>query len=181
MIDAMVARQRASQHGRARVPALLLALACLLPAPRAASQARLTGALEAGTNDFVLTLGPIDLPAGATHHQVAQPKAQEVTLPGPGWLRGYRVELIDGDGRPVPQSVLHHLNLIMPDRRELFSPIMLRVGAAGHETAPVELPWLMGFKVSRGEKILVTAMFSNEESRQSYPGVTLRVHMPFTS
>ncbi|HEX9108677.1 MAG TPA: hypothetical protein VF832_15640 [Longimicrobiales bacterium] len=180
MIDALVARQRASRHRLARLAALLLAVASPLPWSRAAAQARLTGALEGGSNDFVLTLGPIDLPAGATHHQVAQPRAQEVTLPGPGWLRGYRVELIDGDGRPVPQAVLHHLNLIMPDRRELFSPIMLRVGAAGHETAPVQLPFLMGFKVTAGEKLLVTAMFSNEESKQAYRGVHLRVHMPFT-
>jgi len=55
------------------------------------------------------------------------------------------------------------------------------VGAAGHETAPVKLPFLMGFKVKQGEKLLVTAMFSNEESKQAYQGVRLRVHMPFTA
>ncbi len=159
----------------------LLLVAALLPGRPLAAQARLSAALEDGGDDFVLTLGPVELPAGATHHQVMQPRAQEVPVPGAGWLKGYRVELVDAAGRPVPQSVLHHLNLIMPDRRELFSPIMLRVGAAGHETAPVKLPFLMGFKVKAGEKILVTAMFSNEESKRAYQGVRLRVHMPFTA
>jgi hypothetical protein len=160
----------------------LMALALLASAPLAAQQsaARLTARLDREAGDFVLSLGPVDLPAGATHHQVLQPKAQEVPLPGAGWLRGYRVELVDRSGRPVPQAVLHHLNLMTPGRREMFSPIMLRLGAAGHETAPVKLPFLMGFKVKEGEKILVTAMFSNEESRQAYQGVTLRVHLPFT-
>jgi len=165
---------------RSLARALLLAAACVSAARSLAAQARLTAALDSSGRDFVLTLGPIDLPAGATHHQVAQPRTQEVPVPGAGWLRGFRLELIDGAGRPVPQTVLHHLNLIMPDRRELFSPIMLRVAAAGQETAPVKLPFLMGFRVKAGEKILVTAMFSNEESKQAYAGVRLRVHMPFT-
>lgn len=165
---------------RSIAPAAAL-VAILTTAVGAAGQARLTAALAPDSKELVLSLGPVDLAAGATHHQVMQPSAQEITIPRDGWLRGYRLELVDRNGRPVPQRVLHHLNLMMPDRRELFSPIMLRIGAAGSETAPVELPWLMGFKVSHGEKILVTAMFSNEESRQSYPGVTLRVHMPFTS
>ncbi len=159
----------------------LLLTAGLLPARPLRAQARLTAALEDGGKDFVLTLGPVDLPAGATHHQVLQPRAQEVAVPGAGWLRGFRFELVDRAGRPVPQLVLHHVDLIMPDRRELFSPIMLRVGAAGQETAPVKLPFLMGFKVRPGEKILVTAMFSNEESKQAYQGVRLRVHIPFTA
>lgn len=143
------------------------------------SQARLTAALAPGGDDYVLTLGPIELPAHATHHQVAQPRAQEVPAPGEGWLRGYRFEVIDGAGRPVPNLVLHHLDLIMPGRRDLFAPIMLRIGAAGHETAPVELPRLLGFRVHRGEKILVTAMFSNEQSARAYHGVRVRVHIPF--
>lgn len=142
--------------------------------------ARLTARVDKDAGEFVLSLGPIDLPAGATHHQVAQPTAQEVSLPA-GWLKGFRLELVDRFGKPVPQSVLHHLNLMIPGRRELFSPIMLRIGAAGHETKPVELPFLMGFKVKEGEKLLVTAMFANEESKQAYQGVELRVHMPFTA
>lgn len=182
MTAAIPARGRAPTFRRVRAHALALLVAAtgLLGARSLAAQARLTAALEGGGKDFVLTLGPVDLPAGATHHQVMQPATQEVPVPGAGWLRGYRLEFVDRAGRPVPHSVLHHLNLIMPDRRELFSPIMLRVGAAGQETAPVELPFLMGFKVRPGEKILVTAMFANEESKQAYQGVRLRVHMPFT-
>ncbi len=148
-------------------------------AAAAQSPARLTAALAPGGDEFVITLGPIELPAHATHHQIAQPRAQEVAVPGDGWLRGYRVDFVDGAGRPVPHSVLHHVDLIMPDRRDLFAPIMLRIGAAGEETAPVELPRLLGLRLHRGEKILVTAMFSNEESAQAYHGVRMIVRMPW--
>jgi len=162
-------------------PVLLLPLLTLALSTGARAQARLTAGVAADGHELVLSLGPLDLPAGATHHQVLQPAAQEIAIPQDGWLRGFSLELVDHAGRRVPQAVLHHLNLMMPDRRELFSPIMLRIGAAGEETGPVELPWLMGFKVARGEKVLVTSMFSNEASRQAYQGVTLRVHMPFTN
>jgi hypothetical protein len=168
--------------GRARGAVTLAVVAVLAGWPASVqAQARLSGALSPDGDDFVITLGPIELPAGATHHQVDQPEAQEVRVPGGGWLRGYRIELVDAAGKRVPQAVLHHLNLIMPDRRDLFAPIMMRIGAAGHETAPVELPRLMGFRVHPGEGILVTAMFSNEDSRQAYHGVRMRVHMPFTA
>lgn len=165
----------------ARIAPLLLLAWLPQGGVRAQAPPRLAGALEDGGDDFVLTLGPIDLPAGATHHQVVQPRPQEVAVPGDGWLKGFRLEFVDRSGRPVPQTVLHHLNLIMPQRRELFSPIMLRIAAAGHETGPVRLPWLMGVKVRKGERILVTAMFTNEASRRAYQGVQLRVHMPYTA
>ncbi len=135
--------------------------------------------MDGAAHEALLELGPIDLPAGWSHHQVRQPRAQEVAFPGAGWLHGYSVELVDRDGRPVPHAVLHHLNLIEPTQRELFSPIMLRVGAMGSETSPVHLPRLLGYPVRQGDSLLVTAMFHNPTSA-SYAGVTLRVHLEFT-
>jgi hypothetical protein len=101
-----------------------------------------------------------------------------VTLPADGWLQGYRIELVDDAGRPVPRTVLHHVNLIAPQRRELFSPIMLRLGAAGPETAPVRLPRPLGSPVRRGDTLLVTAMLHNPTDR-AYHGVRLRARLPF--
>ena len=34
-------------------------------------------------------------------------------------------------GKPLPHALIHHVNLIAPEKRELFSPIMLRIGAQG--------------------------------------------------
>jgi hypothetical protein len=91
-------------------------------------------------------------------------------------VRGYDLELVDRAGRPVPRRVLHHTNLMTPGRRELFSPIMQRIGAAGSETGSVKLPRVLGYRMQRGDSLLVTSMFHNPTS-QGYEGVRLRVRM----
>lgn len=126
--------------------------------------------------EVVLEIGPVDLPAGAGHDAIEQPAPRVGALPVGGWLRGYDLELVDRAGRPVPRQVLHHTNIMTPGRRELFSPIMQRIGAAGSETGSVKLPRLLGYRMQRGDSLLVTSMFHNPTS-QSYEGVRLRVRM----
>jgi hypothetical protein len=70
------------------------------------------------------------------------------------------------------------VNIIAPERRELFSNIMLRLGAAGHETAPFTMPRALGYRVAGGERLLVTAMLHNP-TEVDYRGVRLRVMMPY--
>ncbi len=101
-------------------------------------------------------------------------------IPASGWLRGYRTELVDATGDTVPSVLLHHMNLMTPDRRELFSPIMQRVAAAGSETAPVTMPRMLGYPVAAGERLLLKAMLHNPTG-VDYDGVRVRVRMPFTS
>ena len=129
--------------------------------------------------DLVFELGPIDLPANAAHDDIHQPPPQTVLAGVNAWLRGYTVELVDSAGRPVPQTVVHHVNVIIPQKRELFSPIMLRLAAAGAETAPVGLPWFLGYQVKETDSVLVSAMLHNSSS-VAYGGVRLRVRMPMT-
>src|SRR3954469_21804744 len=129
--------------------------------------------------DLVLELGPFDLPANASHDEVRQAMPASVAAGVDGWLRGYTVELIDSTGHVVPQTVVHHVNVIIPDKRELFSPIMLRLAAAGAATAPGWTPWFLGYPVKSTDSLLVSAMLHNE-SAVGYRGVTLRVRMPLT-
>jgi hypothetical protein len=125
----------------------------------------------------VLDLGPITLPAHAGHDQVKQPPVLAVAMPDDGWLSGYSVEVVDERGHRIPQVVVHHVNVIAPAKRELFSDIMLRIAAAGSETSPVSLPSVLGYRVHRGDSLLVSAMLHNPTS-QSYVA-TLRVRFPF--
>ncbi|HEX7048977.1 MAG TPA: hypothetical protein VF188_02095 [Longimicrobiales bacterium] len=136
-------------------------------------------AADSAAEELVIELRGVELPARAGHQDVRQPPAQMAEIPVEGWIHGFRVELVDGQGRPVPRAVLHHVNVITPDQRELFSPIMLRIAAAGQETAPAELPHFLGYPVERGQRLLVTAAFHNPTA-QSYHDVTLRVRMPYT-
>ncbi|HEX2218009.1 MAG TPA: hypothetical protein VHG35_04350, partial [Gemmatimonadales bacterium] len=126
--------------------------------------------------EMVLEVGPVDLPAGSGHHQLAP---LEAAIPVAGWLRGFSIEMVDGAGRPVPQQTLHHVNVILPERRELFSQIMLRLAAAGQETAPARLPRLFGYRARAGERVLVTAMLHNPTDA-AYDDAYLRVRMPLT-
>ena len=129
--------------------------------------------------DLVFELGPIDLPANAAHDAIHQPPPLTIPVGVDGWLRGYTIELVDSAGRAVPQTVVHHVNVIIPQKRELFSPIMLRLAAAGAETAPVGLPWFLGYEVRQTDSVLVSAMFHNP-SKTGYEQVYLKVRMPLT-
>lgn len=167
--------------GCARGPDTLAAAA----APPESEGDGLRVSVDAERRELVLEMAPVDLPAGAAHaggahHGGGRPPTQYGVVPVDAWLHGYRVELVDAEGRTVPQELLHHVNIIAPDRRELFSPIMQRIGAAGHETAPIELPGLLGYPLERGDRIMLSGMMHNPTS-ESYYGVRARVRMPLTS
>lgn len=130
--------------------------------------------------EIVVELGPLELPAGASHHDIEQPPALTGEIPVDGWIHGYEVEIVSGDGREVPQQILHHVNLISPDHRELFSPIMRRIGAAGQETGPVRLPRLAGYPIRQGEALMVATMLHNPTEHR-YEEAYLRIRMPYTS
>lgn len=161
--------------------AFLLASASQSMAPAAASRPiplpspTLRAASENGA--LVLELGPVELPANAGHDQVKQPPPLVIAVPRDGWISGYSIEIVDDQGRRLPQVVLHHVNVIAPGKRELFSDIMLRVAAAGTETAPLSMPSIVGYRVHRGDSLLVSAMLHNPTPR-SYVA-TLRVRFPF--
>lgn len=131
--------------------------------------------LESG--EVVLAMEPVDLPAGAGHGAVRQAPALTAELPVGGWLNGYTVEVVDAQGRAIPRATIHHVNIMAPDRRELFSPIMQRVGAVGSETAPVRLPRMLGYPISRGERLVVIAEMHNPTD-ESYEGARVIVRMP---
>ena len=128
---------------------------------------------------LTIALGPIDLPAGITHHELAQLPVQEGTYPFDFTIRGFHAEAVDAEGDPVPQAVIHHLNLLDPGRRELFLPIMLRVIAASHETPPVRVPgWLFGIPMRGGAPFLALTMLHNPTGR-TYRGVTIRLVLEY--
>jgi hypothetical protein len=109
-----------------------------------------------------------------------EPPAVSFAVPTDGWMRGYSVELIDSVGRRLPQDRLHHLNLMLKGKRDLFNHGMLRVAAAGPETAPVLLPRLLGVPAAAGDTLLMTYMLHNPTNALT-SGLRLRVIVPFTT
>ena len=162
----------------ARFPHWLLpVIAALAGGPAAQAQAQSVRLLDRG-NEILVEYGPLSLPAGSHHGNAVEPPAIVLPLPNDGWMRGYVVELLDRSGRRLPQHLLHHLNLIAKNRRELFSNVMLRLGAAGPETGAIALPRLLGVRTHRGDTLLMTLMLHNP-TPVAHDHVRVRVHIAF--
>jgi hypothetical protein len=112
------------------------------------------------TVEFVI--GPLELEAGMEHLRLP---IQMAEFPVDGWMHGFEMEMVDGAGDPIPAELLHHVNFIDPDKRELFSPIARRVMAAGRETSTQRLPAVIGYPIADGDRMLISAMFANPLER----------------
>jgi hypothetical protein len=103
-------------------------------------------------------IGPVELTTGMEHLRLP---IQLAVFPVDGWIHGFEVEMVDGQGNAIPMDLLHHVNFIDPDKRELFSTIARRVMAAGRETLREKLPGLIGYPVSDGDRMLIASLFAN--------------------
>ena len=138
----------------------LLALLAMLAAGTAAAQQTGTRTTLVA-NDLVVRLGPVMLMAHADHGSVDQLALQTFQVPVGGWLRGYRAEVVDEAGHPLPQELLHHAELVDLERRDLLRTALNRVVSVGKETAPIMLPPGMGYPVRRGQTLGVNSMVHN--------------------
>jgi hypothetical protein len=162
-----------------RVGYLVLAIAFAGSRETAAAQAHAPTlrVIDRG-RELVVEYGPLALHAGSGHAAAVEPPAILFRLPATGWMRGYVVELVDGAGRRLPQRLLHHMNLIAKNRRDLFSNVMQRLGAAGPETGTITLPRFAGVWGARGDTLVMTVMLHNP-TEIHYDDVRLRVLIPF--
>src|SRR5260370_6043893 len=95
--------------------------------------------------ELVIDLPGQDLPAGMSHDVHAMmamglPPVAVATIPENVWLYGFRVDMLDGAGRPIPGIVLHHLNVSTPESPELVLPIQPRLPPAGPPTGRARTP-----------------------------------------
>jgi hypothetical protein len=157
----------------------LVALFLAGAASSGAQDARAALRVETRGRELVIEYGPLALPASASHTETPQPPPLMFAVPVDGWIRGYLVELVDESGRRLPSGLLHHLNVIAKDRRDLFSNVMLRVAAAGPETEAITLPRLLGMRVQRGDTLVMALMLHNA-TETAYAHVRVRVRAPFT-
>lgn len=134
---------------------------------------------ESDVRSYTLELAPVDVPASTGHHEGPQPAPLSVPAPFDGWIHAYDWDVVGPGGEAVDRDVLHHLKLTAPDRRELFSQQMLRIAGAGRETEPVELPTQVGYRVRRGDPLLLTAMLDNP-SGVPLEDVRVRLHLRYS-
>jgi hypothetical protein len=106
--------------------------------------------------DFLI--GPLNLPADMGHLRLP---IQVASMPVDGWLHGFEAVMEDGQGNALPMDLLHHVNFIDPDKRDVFSPIARRVLAAGRETSQKRMPTLLGYPIQAGDRLIISSMFAN--------------------
>jgi hypothetical protein len=120
--------------------------------------------VDRSSGTIEVDLPPVELPArqaGGDEPMVAPPVAR-VDIPESVYITSYRIEVLDGAGRRMPQAMLHHFNLNDPDHRELFLPISLHMLAASRETPTVSVPWLLfGLPLVAGQRFVASAMLAN--------------------
>lgn len=171
----------------------LLTLLALAKVPAlAAQQAKVRLVNDPARRILRVAIGPVDIPVGAVpadgghahdphavHGGAIFPPITTVTIPVSGYLTGFSYEVVDGDGAQVPRELIHHLNLINPDRRELFLPISQRMLAVGKETGAQSMPGLLlGYPVPAGTRMVVSAMLHNPTDR-AYRGVMVHVDLSY--
>lgn len=140
-------------------------------------------AVDSSRKVVMITAGPYTIPAGqaerghgghnghggnAGHgtdsgdhgaHSVTPFQAFE--WPIDGWLRGVKLRITDRDGQPLSRQLIHHINLINLDRRQLFYPAAERILAIGQETEDIHLPASIGIPISRGATVGVVIAWHN--------------------
>jgi hypothetical protein len=90
------------------------------------------------------------------------------------YIHGLRLEVIDAAGVPLPRRLLHHLNVMNFDRRQLLYPIVERLAGFGQETEDMSVPASIGLPLARGHRIGVVVMWDNETA-QDLDGVSVRL------
>jgi hypothetical protein len=124
-----------------------------------------------------VVVGPLNLADGMAHLRLP---IQMTQLPVDGWMHGFEAVMMDADGNVLPSELLHHVNLISPDRRDLFTEMSLRVMAAGRETQQQNLPRILGYPIDAGDRLLVNSMFANATGAD-YPEAYLHVKLFYSA
>lgn len=140
----------------------------------AVAESRLQVVHEPEHKDIVVLLGPISLVA--TGNTMRLTPAAVVEIPMEGWLTGFQARVLGPDGRELPPEILHHINVVRPGHRELFSPTMQRLAAAGQETGEIKVPFPFGVPLSPGDTLLVVAMLHNPTGEAVEATVVGRLH-----
>lgn len=145
----------------------MLAMLALGPLQHSQAKPDFIVTVDSARHEVTILSGPYVLPAmmGEGHHG-HHVEGHETPLfgfawPVSGWLRGFRIAVVDGAGRPLARGLLHHLNLLNLDRRQLLDPAVERVLAAGQETGPVMLPGTVAIPLDPGTRLGLMAAWRN--------------------
>jgi hypothetical protein len=137
--------------------------------------------VDSARHRVIVTAGPFHVPTRAPmlshmsmHMEGGDSLVKQFPWPVTSLLQGLSLELLDAHGRLLPRRLLHHLNLVDFDRRQLVYPLVERLMGFGQETEDVSLPKSIGLPLSAGQRLGLFVMWDNETG-QALDGVTVRL------
>jgi hypothetical protein len=146
-----------------------------------------TVSVDSARHELTVTSGPFDLPnmppmddhammdLGMSHDT----RLQRFAWPVDGWFRGFRVELVDGQGRAVPPHVMHHMIMVNFSRRQLLYSAAERLMGTGTETEEVTVPKTIGVPMKPGMKLGMYIAWHNDTGKD-LEGVQLKLSLLWT-
>jgi hypothetical protein len=130
--------------------------------------------IDSARHELTITSGPFDLPSmpamdnhammdlGMSHDT----PMQNFVWPVDGWFRGYRIDLTDAHGKPVPRHVMHHLIMVNFSRRQLLYSAAERLMGAGTETdEEVSVPKTIGVPMKPDMKLGMYVAWHNDTGK----------------
>lgn len=166
---------------------MLLAGLALLALVVRGDDPRATVEVDRAKREVVITAGPFHVPSmppGMKHEDMAMMNDHNTPLvrfewPVEGWLRGFSVEVEDGNGQPVDRRIVHHLIGVNFDRRQLLYSNIERLFGVGQETEPVSVPNSIGVPMSRGVRLGMYMAWQNETGAD-LDNIKIRVRMLYS-
>ena len=151
--------------------AVLAAALAIDTTTRISPDPSVTITVDSSRKQLVLTAGPFDLPNMPPmdeHAMMDRSMSHDTPIrhfdwPIEGWLRGFELELRDGQGNPVPRRVIHHMIMVNFSRRMLLYPAPERLFGAGTETGDIKVPKTIDVMRARGipESTIQTIVWDN--------------------
>ena len=156
--------------------------------PTASAPVSVAVRVDSARRQVVITAGPYHLPPAPQHegmdmdmdmdHEPEDLLVQQFTWPLTTWVRGFRLEIVDAEGRQLPRGLMHHMSMMNFDRREVVYPIVERLLGAGRETGDIVLPKTVGIPLTAGHRLGLYVMWDNQTGKD-VPAAYLRLSMPW--
>lgn len=128
--------------------------------------------VDAGRRTVRIVAGPFTIaamPAGGDHagHGMHDMEGHTTPFlafdwPVTGWVRGFEVSLRTGGGQTLDRRLIHHVNMMNFERRQLLYDAVERMLAAGQETENTILPRTIGLPMREGDAVGVYSAWANE-------------------
>ena len=102
---------------------------------------------------------------------------QRFAWPVDGWFRGFRVELVDGQGKVVPRHVMHHMIMVNFSRRQLLYSGGRAFDGRGHRNrGRVSVPKTIGVPMKPGMKLGMYIAWHNDTGKDLEGGLPQAHH-----